>query len=493
MYICYYREVKDFQMTPAPFVGRKEELRDLNLLLKKKTSSLVVIKGRRRIGKSRLIQEFGAKYEFYQFTGLAPTKNSTIQSQLNEFSRQISIQTSLPELIADDWSKLFLLLATKIRHGRVVVLFDEISWMGSKDPDFLGKLKNAWDMYFKQNPELILILCGSVSAWIEKNILSSTGFMGRISLSLNLKELYLQECNQFLVELGSKASPYDKLKLLSITGGIPRYIEEIQASLTAEENIKRLCFTPKGILFREFNDIFSDLFSTRSEVYKTIVAALTEGNAEYNDICQALDVSKSGYLSEHLDNLIQSGFISRDYTWNLKTGSEARLSHYRLSDNYLRFYLKYIENNRSKIEQGHFNSRSLSNLPGWEPIIGLQFENLVLNNRKLIWEKLSIYPEEIISDNPFFQRKTARTPGCQIDYLIHTRFNNLYVCEVKFSKHKVGLDILSEVQQKIDKLKRPKGFSCRPVLIHVNGVTDEVLASNFFDTIIDFSELLGSE
>lgn len=480
-------------MTGAPFIGRKEEIKDLNLLLKKKTSSLVVIKGRRRIGKSRLIQEFGAKHKFYQFTGMAPTKNSTIQSQLNEFSRQLSIQAGLPELIADDWSKLFVLLADKIRTDKVIVLFDEISWMGSKDPDFLGKLKNAWDIYFKQNPELILILCGSVSAWIEKNILSSTGFMGRISLSLHLEELSLTECNQFLNELGSKASPYDKLKLLSVTGGIPRYIEEIQASLTAEENIKRLCFMPKGILFREFNDIFSDLFSNRSETYKKIVSALVEGNTEYNDICRALDVAKSGYLSEHLDDLIQSGFISRDYTWNLKTGKEARLSHYRLSDNYLRFYLKYVEGNRGKIEQGHFNGRSLINLPGWNTIIGLQFENLILNNRKLIWEKLNIYPEEIISDNSFFQRKTARTPGCQIDYLIQTRFNNLYVCEVKFSKHEIGAGIISEVQQKIDKLKRPKNFSCRPVLIHVNGVTDEVLESNFFNAIINFAELLESD
>ncbi len=479
-------------MSVIPFVGRKEELKDLTLLLKKKTSSLVVIKGRRRIGKSRLIQEFGAIHKFYQFTGLAPTKDSTIQSQLNEFSRQLSIQTGLPEVVADDWSKLFVLLAEKLKTEKIIVLFDEISWMGSKDPDFLGKLKNAWDIYFKLNPELMLILCGSVSAWIEKNILGSTGFLGRISLTLDLKELSLQECNQFLTKLGSKAAPYEKLKLLAVTGGIPRYIEEIQPSLTAEENIKRLCFMSKGILFREFNDVFSDLFSSKSEIYKKIVEVLVEGSEEYNDICKALGVAKSGYISDNLDDLIQSGFISRDYTWNLKTGEEARLSHYRLSDNYVRFYLKYIESNRGKIGQGHFNGRSLINLPGWDSIMGLQFENMVLTNRKPIWEKLSIYPEEIISDNPFFQRKTLRTPGCQIDYLIQTRFNNLYVCEVKFSKHAIGKSIISEVQHKIDKLKKPKSFSCRPVLIHVNGVTDDVLESGFFNTIIDFAELLES-
>lgn len=477
-------------MTAIPFIGRKDELKDLDLLLKKKTASLVVIKGRRRIGKSRLIQEFGTKHKFYQFTGLAPTKDSTIQSQLNEFARQLSIQTGLPEIVADDWSKLFILLAEKTRTGKVIILFDEISWMGSKDPDFLGKLKNAWDIYFKQNPNLMLILCGSVSPWIEKNILSSTGFMGRISLPLHLKELSLQECNQFLTKLGSKTSPYEKLKLLAVTGGIPRYLEEIQPSLTAEENIKRLCFMPNGILFREFNDIFSDLFSSRSETYKKIVETLVTGSEEYNDICYALGIAKSGYINENLDDLIQSGFISRDYTWNLKTGEESRLSHYRLSDNYVRFYLKYVETNRGKIQQGHFNDRSMINLPGWDSVMGLQFENMVLNNRRPIWAKLGIYPEEIISDNPFFQRTTVRTPGCQIDYLIQTKFNNLYVCEIKFSKHAIGKGIIDEVQLKIDTLKRPKSFSCRPVLIHVNGITDEVLESGFFNTIIDFADLL---
>lgn len=473
-----------------PFVGRKQELADLTLLLKKKTPSLVVIKGRRRIGKSRLIQEFGLKYKFYQFTGLAPTNDTTNQSQLNEFSRQLSVQTGLPEIFADDWSKLFLLLSKETQSGRAIILFDEISWMGSKDSDFLGKLKNAWDIYFKRNADLILILCGSISTWIEKNILGSTGFMGRVSLNITLHELSLKECNQFLLKIGSKASAYEKLKLLSITGGIPRYLEEIQPNLAAEDNIRRLCFLPQGILFREFDDIFSDLFSNKSKTYKKIVEILVEGSTEYNDICVALGMAKSGYVSQHLDELIESGFISRDYTWNLKTGSESILSHYRLSDNYLRFYLKYIEKNKGKIAQNHFDDRSLLSLPGWNTIMGLQFENLVLNNRKQIWNKLNVSSGEIISDNPFFQRKTTRSQGCQIDYLIQTKFNNLYVCEIKFSSKELGLKIINEVQQKIDRLVKPKGFSCWPVLIHTNGVTDEVVDSNYFSAIIGFDELL---
>jgi len=473
-----------------PFIGRKSELNDLGLLLKKKTASLVVIQGRRRIGKSRLIQEFGKNQHFYPFSGFPPAPHTSEQEQRNEFMRQLVKLTGLPYMDVDDWSHLFLLLSKHLEDKQAIILFDEISWMGSKDPNFLGKLKNAWDLHFKMNPRLILIFCGSVSAWIEKNILGHTGFMGRVSLTLALNELTLSESNLFLDALGMGDSSFEKFKILAITGGIPRYLEEIQPSLTVEENIKRLCFTKKGFLFREFNDIFSDLFSKRSEIYKKIVGSLEEGSLEYNEICEKVGFPKSGHVSEYLDELIKSGFISRDYTWHLKSKKESRLSHYRLSDNYVRFYLKYIEKNKGKIERSHFEERALMNFPGWESIMGLQFENLVLNNRSALHKKLNIYPEEIVADNPFFQRKTTRIKGCQIDYLIHLKHNVLLACEMKFSRDKIGTKIIPEMERKLSALSLPTGFSVRPVLIHVNGVETSVIEHDFFSNIVDFSDFL---
>jgi AAA+ ATPase superfamily predicted ATPase len=470
------------------FIGRNQELKDLERLFRKKTSSLVVIQGRRRIGKSRLAQEFGKKHYFLQLSGMPPSVSTTAQSQRNEIMNQFCQASGMPDTTFDDWSKIFAILAREARGKKTVILLDEISWMGSKDPDFLGKLKNAWDLYFKENQQLVLILCGSISTWIEENILSSTGFMGRISLILTLNELNLNECYEFLGD--DNRSSYEIFRILSVTGGIPRYLEEVQMDLSAEENIRHLCFSQQGILFREFEDIFSDLFSKKSELYKKIVSVLVEGKNEYNDICKALVLPKNGHLSDYLTDLLKSGFIARDYTWHLTSGETSRLSHYRLRDNYLRFYLKYVDKNRAKIGAGHFNQRSLTSFPGWESIMGLQFENLVLNNRQHIWNNLSIYNEEIVSDNPFFQRKTTTTSGCQIDYLIHTKFNTLYLCEIKFSKNPVGAGVISEVSEKINCLKRPRGFSCIPILIHVNGVQDSVIENGFFKNIIDFSSFL---
>ena len=120
--------------------------------------------------------------------------------------------------------------------------------MGSEDPDFLGQLKTAWDLHFSENPDLILILCGSVSSWIEENILKSTGFVGRISFDMVLDELSIAESGEFWGAQRDKVSGYEKFKVLSVTGGIPKYLEEIIPSQSAEDNIHRLCFQSQWVI-----------------------------------------------------------------------------------------------------------------------------------------------------------------------------------------------------------------------------------------------------
>ena len=111
----------------------------------------------------------------------------------------------------------------------------------------------------------------------------------------------------------------------------------------------------------------------------------------------------------------------------------------------------------------------------------------------MIWKILNIPPEEIICDNPYFQNTTKLHQGCQIDYLIQTRFNTLYIIEIKFLQKEITTSIIQEMQEKIKRLSLPKYFSYRPVLIHVNGVNEEVSDSNFFAKIINFGDLLKPE
>lgn len=473
------------------FIGRTKELAALAALKQKRSASLVIVKGRRRIGKSRLLAEFASTFSrAFTFSGLAPEHGVTPQQQRDEFAQQFTRQLDVAPERVEDWGDLFWSLSQHTSTGEVLIIFDEISWMGSEDPHFLGKLKNAWDLYFKQNDRLILVLSGSVSTWIEENILKSTGFFGRQALTLTLDEMPLNDCSQFWLSEDGRVSAYEKLKVLAVTGGIPRYLESIVPTQTAEQNIQRLCFSPSGILFDEFEKIFSDLFDSRNELYKAIVEYLSQGATDRDTIAQAVGRGLNGRLTGYLQDLMDSGFVSRDYTWRIEDGKISKHSHYRLKDNYSRFYLKYILPNIERIRLGLMEETTLNQLANWYSIMGLQFENLVLNNRRAIKQSLQINPNDIVIDNPFFQKKGSKQDGCQIDYMIQTRHNVLYLCEVKFSNQVVGTDVIRDMQTKIERLRVPKQFSFRPVLIHVNGVSDAVLDQQYFSDIIDVGEYL---
>ena len=286
-----------------------------------------------------------------------------------------------------------------------------------------------------------------------------------------------------------KGSDLDFFKILSITGGIPWYLEQIQANQNADENIKRLCFEKDGLLVHEFERIFNDLFSSRGEIYKKIITSLSQGMKTSAALQKTLSYSASGTLSQYLKALEICGFISKHPDWSLKTGKPSKLILYRLSDNYLRFYIHYIEPNLMKIEQGLFLESPLSSLPGWEPMLGFQLENLLLKNRFLLYQALGIHAQDIMIDNPYVQKTSGRKKGCQIDYLIQTKSNTLLVCEIKMRRRELGLEVIDAMKTKIASLALPKGFGIAPVLLHLGPISDALLSSRYFYRIIDIADL----
>lgn len=305
---------------------------------------------------------------------------------------------------------------------------------------------------------------------------------------LTLKELSLQHCHQLLKIRGFKGSKQEELMALALTGGVPWYLEQINPALSISENIRRLCFEPDGLFVEEFKYIFHDLFGKRFPICKKIVESLKDGAKEYEEIAQLIHYQSGGPLSEYLDDLIISGFLEREHTWSLQSGEEAKASKYRIKDNYLRYYLKFIHPYLRKIKKGFFEASSPYGLPGWEGVMGLQFENLVLNNRKEIWKALGIRPEDIVFENPFFQSKTSKQKGCQIDYVIQTRFNTIYLCKIKFSHKPISVKAIEEMKLKMNAIRVPKGLACLPVLIHANSVTKAVTESRFFVQTINFAQ-----
>ncbi len=478
-------------MTLQAFIGRKKELEHLKMLHNKKAPSLVVVKGRRRVGKSRLISEFASqnsKNKLWSFAGLAPQEGMNAQSQRDHFARQLALFLKTTPVTFQDWSDAFEYLAKHLNPGDIV-LFDEISWMGSKDPSFIPKLKAWWD---KQTLPMMAVFCGSVSTWIEENILKSTAFFGRVNLTLTLEPLSIPEGASLLKESGFKGSSYDTYKLLSILGGIPWYLEQVSPGLTADHIIKQLCFEKEGLLVLEFDRIFHDLFNGKGTTYKKILDALKDGMRTLSEIRKALDFAHSGTLSTLIGHLITAGFVKKQKLWSFKTTKPLKQSLYRICDPYMRFYLKLIEPQRGKIELDTFQDIALSQLPGFDAHIGLQLEQLLLQNRSLLLKAVGISGSDVVSDGSYRQSKTTVQKGCQIDYLVQTFTKNLFVCEFKFKRRELGIGIVDDMEEKTKALKVPKGFAKVPLLFHIGGVSSSVATGDYFYRVIDIADFLES-
>ena len=476
------------------FFGREEYLDKLDALWRKRTSSLVVVSGRRRIGKSTLVEEFArcSGCTFIEIAGLPPEKKMTNARQLENFCERLAHATGLPEPKADCWAKAFDALASAVRSSeRTIVFLDEISWMGKYDPAFAGFLKNAWDMQLSKKSRLILVVAGSVSAWIHANIQHGKGFVGRLSLDITLSELPARDCLAFWGRKLARTATREILDMLSVTGGVPKYLAEMDASLSADENVRRLCFDPDGYLYGDFNRIFDDVFDATVAAKKRIVTALADGPASVAELAERFGSDPNGHLSADLKELAEAGFVAASAGLNPQTGKPAREVRYRLKDNYTRFYLKYVLPKRTAIESGVFRYLSLDRLPGWDAIMGLQFENLVLNNFPLLAREIGLVGKNVESVAPYFRRGGKTSAGVQIDMLVQLP-RSAYVVEIK-RKARIGASVVDEVRQKVESLALPKTKSVKTVLVYDGELDLSVEENDFFDYLIPAEKLLAKK
>lgn len=473
------------------FYGRETELGTLGELWEKSVASLVVCRGRRRIGKSTLIGEFAkrSKAKLFLFEGVAPKPGVSNATQLDRFMRQLSEQFGVGFQAVDNWYDAFARLDALLRRrSRTVVLFDEVSWMGKFDPAFPSDLKYAWDNRFKRHANHVFVVCGSVSAWIAENISNSTAFFGRISRDMIVGELPMADAVKFWGKRLNRLSTRDVTDVLAVTGGVPKYLEDVNPSLPAAENIRRLCFRPDGQLFQDFKEIFNAVFGETQSVKKTILESLAEGPLSCAELAEKLDIRRGGTLERSLLDLELAGFLAKDPGLNPETGKRARLARYRLKDNYTRFYLKYIEPHEAEIKSGRFSKIDPEGLPEWNAVMGLQFENLILNNVEPILKKMGLDHVPVLSAAP--SRKTGRAgSGCQIDLLIQTR---KAVCLVEIKrKGEIGEEVEKEVSRKVACLKLPSDKSIRTVLVYDGRLHPVVKANAYFDFVFDVESFLS--
>ncbi len=474
------------------FFGREELMDELAGLFRKRTASLGTCRGRRRIGKSTLIERFAAREgcRFLKIEGRRPGPGLGNGDELEAFAKQLAAQTEAERGTPANWLDAFRRLDGQLGGQRkTVVLLDEVSWLGQYDGSFADDLKVAWDNWFKKHDRLVMVLCGSVSSWIRENVIDNTAFMGRRSLDMVVPELGLEDCAKFWGRAAERVGAREILDVLSVTGGVPRYLEEIDPGAGAMENIRRLCFRPNAVLRTDFDEMFRDTVGKEREFSAKVLRRLAEGAASAAEVAKSLGEAKGGRVSGALSRLGEAGFAALDDAADPETGRTPRERRWRLRDNYARFYLKYIEPAKTAIDECSFADTPLEALPGIEGVMGLAFENLVVNHARELLPLLGMRGVLATSVSPWRRRGTSGRKGVQIDLLARGR-RVACVVEVK-RRRELGREIIDEVDEKVRAVKWPEGTAVRTALVYEGRLSPGVEADGYFDAMVPFGRLLG--
>lgn len=475
------------------FYGRQCQFDQLERLLRKQVGSFVTCRGRRRVGKSTLIEKFALDHgaRFIKLEGVKPKPTYSNEHELRAFAEQLAVATGAESTTPSNWLNAFIRLDREIRdEGWTVVLLDEIAWFGYYDPMFSDTLRIAWENHWRKHDRLIVVACGSVSSWIKDNIIDNKAFRGRRSLDMVVPELPIAECVKFWGDRVSRIAPTEIIDVLSVTGGVPMYLQEIDPAASADENIRQLAYSPNSVLRVDFDDMFSDVVTEQPLFTGKVLRTLVGGPQTATEISATLGLEKGGRISDALERLAEAGLVAPDAGINPETGAKVRERRYRLRDNYTRYYLKFVEPVKDMIDSGAYRFVSLSHQDGWDTIMGLAFENLVVNNTSELIDHLHLGGSLITSAAPY--RKIGsknRGNGFQIDLLVQTA-GSMCLTEIKRQK-KIGKEIIAEVDAKVRKISRPEGVSIRTALVYEGELSSVVEANGYFDALVPFSRLMG--
>lgn len=468
------------------FYGRKHELKLLEEHYGSGRSELVIIYGRRRIGKSELIKQFTKDKKHLYFEAI---DNATQSQQINHFLIQLAEQTDQPKFDCKNWREVFRAITGIINEGKWVVVFDELPWMASRKTRLVSLLKYYWDQKWKNNPGLTLILCGSIASFMVEHIIHSNALHNRKTLEIKVDHLLAADINAFL----GRNSSWETALVMMTVGGVPKYLEIFNRSKSAKINFNKHLFTKDGFFVNELETIFKEQFRSTA-YYEEIVRLLSFGSASLTEIGRKISFESGGTLKKYLKNLEMAGFVE-DMASLSPLGERRRTKKYRLSDPFLRTYFRFIEPNKKRIQRNTGTNLvdAIMN-DKWESFFGQAFDWLVYSTVERLFEILEIPLTDIVNYGPYFRQGTRigpKRPGVQIDLLIIRRDNTITLVENKFTKEPVGSSVMDEVQAKVEQLNFPRIFTIEKVLISASGATKAVAGSGYFSKIVTLDELIG--
>ncbi len=423
-------------MKRAPFVGRIEEKRLLENALQSPKAEMVSVIGRRRVGKTFLVKSVYQEKIDFEITGI---QHATRREQLRNFMLQISKFSggSFPLTEPKDWLEAFYLLSKylelKKKPGKKIVFLDELPWLATHKSGFLKGLSWFWNSW-ATNQSIVVVICGSAASWMIKNVVHDKGGLhNRITKRIYLKPFDLAETEHFFKAKSLNFDRYQILHLYMAMGGIPHYLDEIEAGKSAAQNIDAICFSENGLLWDEFPKLYASLFEN-SEAHVKIIRALAgkQKGLTRSEIVQNSRLPEGGGVSTVVGELLHSGFISTYQPF----GKKKKDTLYRLTDEFSLFYLQFMENNR---QEGAGIWQQLSKTQAYITWAGYAFENICLKHIPQIKKALGISGVYSTASS-FFKKGNEEEEGIQFDLLIDRNDHVINICEIKFYGAEVTID-----------------------------------------------------
>lgn len=477
--------------------NREKETAIFSKLLKSGRAEFIALYGRRRVGKTYLIQSyFKNKGTYFEATGIRKGK---MVDQLDLFASAYEkhFNDNIPIARPANWQAAFKLLTLAIlnapKNKPVIIFFDELPWLATKRSKFINMLDHFWNSEWKNIPNLKLIICGSAASWMIKKIVNDKGGLhNRLTKTILLEPFTLSQTHQFLLNKKMKLSQKNTLDIYMVTGGIPFYLDALVKSKSVTQNINQLCFSKNGLLIDEFDRLFQSLFSnhqTHTQIVTTIAKKRT--GVSRDEIIATTGFTSGGTLNERLDELEAAGFI-KGY---IPFGKGKKYISYRVVDEYCLFYLKWIAPHKNS--GFNFPDRyweSLSNSPGHNAWAGYSFESICMKHLQKIINAMALGNVMAMPSTwRHIPKKHSKDNGSQIDLLFDRSDDAISVIEIKYRNQKYQLDKASakKLDQKIDVFKKVTKTKKQvfTILMTTVGVKPSLWLDDVVDQVLTLEDL----
>ncbi len=408
--------------------GRESQVKAMKSLYKLDKSYFVAVTGRRRVGKTYLVDQVYANRMCFRITGIQEGSQS---QQILNFIQKLAEYSNIPIVSPpDNWQQTFILFKTYLqglpKNKKQVIFIDELPWIATARSGFIQMLAHLWNDYLSKEKHFVLVICGSATSWINKKIINDKGgFHNRLTHNIKLKPFTLAETKSFLRSKKIKLTDNAIAELYMAIGGIPYYLENIRKGESPTTAINRMCFSDTGILRYEYDNLYKALYDNPSN-HEAIVKALATVKSGLSrlDLIKKSKVNAGGPYTRAMEDLILSGFVIEETPF----GKKKRGAIYRLTDEYSVFYHRFISGQKKSDEDIW---QLISQSQKYKIWAGYAFESLCLKHIKQIKKALGI--SKVYTETSSFSHKSKQAKeGFQIDLLIERKDKAINLCECKF-------------------------------------------------------------